>query len=84
MTCGDPPPLFARDRAASGPDRGGGPDRRPVRAPQAAYTRELLDAIPLPDPDQPWTCAADQNTQRKPAAIASAFWKFSVAISRLL
>ena len=22
--------------------------------PQAAYTRELLDAIPLPDPDQPW------------------------------
>lgn len=24
-------------------------------APQAAYTRELLDAIPLPDPDQVWT-----------------------------
>jgi ABC-type oligopeptide transport system ATPase subunit len=24
-------------------------------APQAAYTRELLEAIPLPDPDQPWT-----------------------------
>ena len=23
-------------------------------APEAAYTRELLDAIPLPDPDQPW------------------------------
>jgi peptide/nickel transport system ATP-binding protein len=23
-------------------------------APQAAYTRALLDAIPLPDPDQPW------------------------------
>jgi dipeptide transport system ATP-binding protein len=23
-------------------------------APQAAYTRELLDAIPLPDPDQAW------------------------------
>lgn len=23
-------------------------------APQAAYTRELLDAIPLPDPAQPW------------------------------
>ncbi|MFZ1660475.1 MAG: ATP-binding cassette domain-containing protein [Paracoccaceae bacterium] len=23
-------------------------------APQSAYTRELLDAIPLPDPDQPW------------------------------
>jgi ABC-type oligopeptide transport system ATPase subunit len=23
-------------------------------APNAAYTRELLDAIPLPDPDQPW------------------------------
>ena len=22
--------------------------------PQAAYTRELLEAIPLPDPDQPW------------------------------
>jgi ABC-type oligopeptide transport system ATPase subunit len=22
--------------------------------PQAAYTRELLQAIPLPDPDQPW------------------------------
>ena len=22
--------------------------------PQAPYTRELLDAIPLPDPDQPW------------------------------
>ncbi|GAB5508222.1 MAG: ATP-binding cassette domain-containing protein [Rhizobiaceae bacterium] len=22
--------------------------------PRAAYTRELLDAIPLPDPDQPW------------------------------
>jgi len=22
--------------------------------PQAAYTRALLDAIPLPDPDQPW------------------------------
>ena len=22
--------------------------------PAAAYTRELLDAIPLPDPDQPW------------------------------
>jgi ABC-type oligopeptide transport system ATPase subunit len=24
-------------------------------APRAAYTRELLDAIPLPDPDQIWT-----------------------------
>lgn len=24
-------------------------------APQAAYTRDLLDAIPLPDPDQLWT-----------------------------
>jgi peptide/nickel transport system ATP-binding protein len=24
-------------------------------APQAAYTRSLLDAIPLPDPDQRWT-----------------------------
>lgn len=23
-------------------------------APQAAYTQELLNAIPLPDPDQPW------------------------------
>lgn len=23
-------------------------------APQAAYTQELLQAIPLPDPDQPW------------------------------
>ncbi|MCX7890496.1 MAG: ATP-binding cassette domain-containing protein [Rhodobacteraceae bacterium] len=23
-------------------------------APRAAWTRELLDAIPLPDPDQPW------------------------------
>lgn len=23
-------------------------------APQAAYTRELLEAIPLPDPDQIW------------------------------
>jgi ABC-type oligopeptide transport system ATPase subunit len=23
-------------------------------APQAAYTRELMAAIPLPDPDQPW------------------------------
>lgn len=23
-------------------------------APQSAYARELLDAIPLPDPDQPW------------------------------
>ena len=23
-------------------------------APRSAYTRELLDAIPLPDPDQPW------------------------------
>lgn len=23
--------------------------------PQAAYTRDLLDAIPLPDPGQPWT-----------------------------
>jgi peptide/nickel transport system ATP-binding protein len=22
--------------------------------PQSAYTRELLAAIPLPDPDQPW------------------------------
>lgn len=24
-------------------------------APKAEYTRELLSAIPLPDPDQPWT-----------------------------
>jgi peptide/nickel transport system ATP-binding protein len=24
-------------------------------APQATYTRTLLEAIPLPDPDQPWT-----------------------------
>lgn len=24
-------------------------------APQADYTKELLQAIPLPDPDQPWT-----------------------------
>lgn len=23
-------------------------------APEAAYTRELLEAIPLPDPSQPW------------------------------
>jgi len=23
-------------------------------SPEADYTRELLDAIPLPDPDQPW------------------------------
>ena len=23
-------------------------------APQAAYTRDLLDAIPLPDPNQVW------------------------------
>ncbi|MFN4098310.1 MAG: ATP-binding cassette domain-containing protein [Pararhodobacter sp.] len=27
-------------------------------APQDAYTRDLLDAIPLPDPDQPWDRAA--------------------------
>ena len=27
---------------------------RLFEAPQAAYTRALLDAIPLPDPDQPW------------------------------
>jgi len=31
------------------------PTDRLFTAPQAAYTRELLDAIPLPDPDQPWT-----------------------------
>ncbi len=31
------------------------PTDRLFSAPQAAYTRELLDAIPLPDPDQPWT-----------------------------
>ncbi len=24
-------------------------------APAADYTRALIDAIPLPDPDQPWT-----------------------------
>ncbi|KPQ08409.1 MAG: peptide/nickel transport system ATP-binding protein [Rhodobacteraceae bacterium HLUCCA12] len=33
-------------------------EHRPTQAlfdaPQAAYTRELLDSIPLPDPDQPW------------------------------
>ena len=23
-------------------------------APKAQYTRDLLEAIPLPDPDQPW------------------------------
>ena len=26
-------------------------------APQHSYTRELLDAIPLPDPDQDWEAA---------------------------
>ena len=31
------------------------PSARLFAAPQAAYTRELLDAIPLPDPDQLWT-----------------------------
>ena len=30
------------------------PTARLFAAPQAAYTRALLDAIPLPDPDQPW------------------------------
>ncbi|WP_333828029.1 ATP-binding cassette domain-containing protein [Pararhodobacter sp.] len=27
-------------------------------APEAAYTRALLDSIPLPDPDQPWSITA--------------------------
>lgn len=31
------------------------PTRQLFSAPQSAYTRGLLDAIPLPDPDQPWT-----------------------------
>ena len=26
-------------------------------APQHSYTRELLNAIPLPDPDQDWAAA---------------------------
>ena len=34
-------------------DQPGGPGSE-FADPQAAYTRELLDAIPLPDPAQPW------------------------------
>ena len=30
------------------------PTAKLFETPSAAYTRELLDAIPLPDPDQPW------------------------------
>lgn len=31
------------------------PTEQIFNAPGAAYTRELLEAIPLPDPDQPWS-----------------------------
>lgn len=41
-----------------------GPCHRGFAAPQAACTRDVLDAIPDPDPDMPWLCTGCFHSAR--------------------
>jgi peptide/nickel transport system ATP-binding protein len=44
-----------------------------IKRPKHPYTRELIEAIPLPDPDRPWGLGDDRRAEAAPPAGACAF-----------